>query len=73
MPGFDQTGPQGQGPRTGRGLGSCGGGIGRGFGCGYGRRFRSPKNELVVLEDEEKMLSDELEAVREEIKALKGE
>ncbi|MEX0988637.1 MAG: DUF5320 domain-containing protein [Bacteroidales bacterium] len=23
MPGFDRTGPNGQGPRTGRGLGKC--------------------------------------------------
>ncbi|MFZ6031188.1 MAG: DUF5320 domain-containing protein [Chloroflexota bacterium] len=23
MPGFDRTGPQGAGPRTGRGMGSC--------------------------------------------------
>ncbi|MBN1312306.1 MAG: DUF5320 domain-containing protein, partial [Anaerolineae bacterium] len=25
MPGRDRTGPQGAGPRTGRGLGDCGG------------------------------------------------
>jgi hypothetical protein len=25
MPGFDRTGPAGQGPRSGRGLGKCGG------------------------------------------------
>jgi hypothetical protein len=24
MPGFDRTGPMGEGPRTGRGLGRCG-------------------------------------------------
>ncbi len=24
MPGFDSTGPMGQGPKTGRGLGGCG-------------------------------------------------
>ncbi len=23
MPGFDRTGPEGQGPKTGRGLGKC--------------------------------------------------
>jgi len=53
MPGFDQTGPMGQGPMTGRGMGRCAGaapgygfgfGRGRGFGCfprgmGYGRGF----------------------------------
>ena len=27
MPGFDGTGPKGQGPRTGRGHGKCGGSV----------------------------------------------
>ncbi len=41
MPRFDRTGPQGQGPMTGRGMGPCGGGMayGRGFGRGMGRGF----------------------------------
>ncbi len=47
MPGFNQTGPNGQGPMTGRGLGQCNDanaqpvyGRGRGFfGCGRGRSF----------------------------------
>ena len=38
MPGRDNTGPLGQGPKTGRGRGFCGGG-GRGRG-GYGRGWR---------------------------------
>lgn len=47
MPGGDRTGPRGQGPMTGRGLGYCngfnspgftrGGGMGYGWGRGYGR------------------------------------
>ena len=46
MPRGDQTGPQGQGPMTGRGLGHCSGSDqpgyvygdpGRGYGPGYGR------------------------------------
>ena len=39
MPAQDRTGPQGQGPLTGRGLGPCGRGLarGRGFGMGRGR------------------------------------
>jgi len=53
MPGFDGTGPEGRGPRTGRGLGRCNPdntnpttdvaendfpyGRGRGYGRGYGR------------------------------------
>ena len=41
MPGFDGTGPFGQGPRTGWGMGYCGPGRGRprrfyGFGAGRG-------------------------------------
>jgi len=41
MPGFDGTGPQGQGPLTGRGLGYCAGAVpvGRGRGIGLGRGF----------------------------------
>ncbi|MBN2392478.1 MAG: DUF5320 domain-containing protein [Anaerolineae bacterium] len=42
MPGGDRTGPQGQGPRTGRGLGDCAPTdqprLGFGFGFGLGRR-----------------------------------
>ncbi|MDD5638716.1 MAG: DUF5320 domain-containing protein [Candidatus Pacebacteria bacterium] len=76
MPRFDGTGPLGQGPRTGRGLGPCGGGMRCGCWGGYGygfRRFISPKNELAALEDEEKMLEEELAAVREEKAALKDQ
>lgn len=45
MPGFDRTGPQGQGPMTGGGRGRCattaqGAGFGRGYGQGKGRGFR---------------------------------
>ncbi|MFO8133244.1 MAG: DUF5320 domain-containing protein [Thermoplasmatota archaeon] len=53
MPAGDKTGPEGRGPRTGRGLGYCagydtpgytkgmprGGGYGRGYGRGFGRGF----------------------------------
>jgi hypothetical protein len=41
MPNQDSTGPNGQGARTGRGMGNCNGqggaGIGRGAGRGLGR------------------------------------
>ncbi|MFW6125047.1 MAG: DUF5320 domain-containing protein [Pirellulales bacterium] len=48
MPGGDRTGPRGEGPRTGWGMGYCGpdpaaesspqgAGFGRGFGFGFGR------------------------------------
>ncbi|MBW1992274.1 MAG: DUF5320 domain-containing protein [Deltaproteobacteria bacterium] len=39
MPGFDGTGPWGQGPGTGWGLGPCGAGRRRGYGFGFGRGF----------------------------------
>lgn len=38
MPYRDGTGPQGQGPRTGRGQGNCAGQGGAGWGRGFGRR-----------------------------------
>ena len=38
MPGFDRTGPTGQGPRTGRGLGQCGRGGGSGINRSQSRR-----------------------------------
>ncbi|MDK2954798.1 MAG: hypothetical protein PWQ57_294 [Desulfovibrionales bacterium] len=43
MPGFDGSGPNGQGPMSGRGMGYCAAGagrepgFGRGRGCGRGR------------------------------------
>jgi len=73
MPKLDGTGPAGQGAKTGRGMGTCGGGMMRGCGCYGRRRFISPKNELTALEQEEKMLEEELSAVREEKKALSDE
>lgn len=41
MPGFDQTGPVGYGPGTGRGMGPCGAGMafGRGGRMGMGGRM----------------------------------
>ena len=76
MPKYNGTGPSGYGPGTGWGMGPCGAGMRRGYGRwgGYGfGRFISPKNELAALEDEEKMLKEELEAIREEKAALKGQ
>jgi len=70
MPRFDSTGPLGQGPRTGRGLGPCG----RGYGYGYGyRRFASPKNEAAALEDDIQTLEEELKTLKEEKAALEEE
>lgn len=79
MPKFDGTGPNGAGIGTGRGAGPCGAGGAPGYGFGRGgcargfgapRRFYSPVNDLASLQESEKFLSNELEAVKEEIKAL---
>jgi hypothetical protein len=80
MPKMDGTGPMGQGQQTGRGLGPCNGGIKmswygcrQGWGAGFKRFFRSPKNQLQALEDEEKMLTNELETIRAEKASLKDQ
>lgn len=81
MPYFDGTGPQGQGPMTGRGMGPCGGGfgfgrrgLGRGFGRGRGSRswFSSPTKDQVKndLNQYRKDLEEELEQVKAEQKKL---
>ncbi|HPW47865.1 DUF5320 domain-containing protein [Candidatus Saccharibacteria bacterium] len=85
MPRFDGTGPTGQGPMTGRGMGPCAGGYGcpyAGF-CparrggrffGFGRRFfASPVNNLKALQDEDSALQEEIEALKAEREALKKE
>ncbi|MBW6442369.1 DUF5320 domain-containing protein [Patescibacteria group bacterium] len=68
MPGYDGTGPNGQGPLTGRGLGSCendqiaegyGRGFARGRGYGFRGRFAQPKifqNSRPLTEEEERVL-----------------
>ena len=71
MPRLDGSGPFGQGAGSGRGLGPCGCAFrasARGF--GRGQRFISPKNELSALEEEEKILEQELALLREEKSAL---
>jgi len=74
MPRQDGTGPSGQGPMTGRGLGPCGRGLRRGFGRGMGWRCwgsgRMPYREVSFTEAEEKKL---LEAELKEIELEKQE
>lgn len=70
MPNRDGTGPLGQGPLTGRGLGPCGRGLRRGFGRGFGRGlgWRCWGTFPVTLskEDEKKILEAELEEIEAE-------
>ena len=71
MPGFDKTGPQGFGERTGRGLGNCGertgrglgncvGGMRQGFGCRAGRCGFYGMAGQVNQQDEQKILESDL-------------
>ena len=83
MPGQDRTGPNGQGPMTGRGLGYCSSynapgfanaGFSRGRGLGRGRgfawrakSFQQAIQPQVITEKEEKSY------LQEELKLLKEE
>jgi hypothetical protein len=74
MPKFDGTGPQGMGPRSGRGFGPCGFGMGWGRfgrGRGLGRYFgwnqpQSKEEKLEALSDYKKALEEELEDIKKE-------
>ncbi len=72
MPGQDQTGPQGLGPMTGRGMGQCGGGMRRGF-CGRGFGFRPRLSTPVTLtkDDEKRILEADLKEIESEKEAIK--
>lgn len=80
MPGQDRTGPFGQGPLTGRGLGPCGRGIGfrrgfRGFGRGMGYGFQpvqfSESDEKKILEQELQDIESEKKEIEKRLKELK--
>ena len=71
MPAQDGTGPLGEGPLTGRGLGPCGRGMRRGFGKGFRRGFCRPKYIAGFSEkDEKKILEAELEEIDLEKKEI---
>lgn len=81
MPGFDKTGPQGQGLMTGRGFGPCGRGMKmsmgrrRGYGRGLGRYFgwNVPQTKEEKIEDIEaykKALHEEMEDIEKELADL---
>ncbi|MEA3329956.1 MAG: DUF5320 domain-containing protein [Nanoarchaeota archaeon] len=87
MPQGDQTGPQGQGPLTGRGLGICRGmrrgfnrGAGRGFGRGFNQRagfagLNGVNQQPVELnkEQEKKVLEAELAELEAEKNQIEKE
>jgi predicted Fe-S protein YdhL (DUF1289 family) len=72
MPGRDGTGPFGEGPLTGRGMGPCGRGLAFRRGC---RRWSNDRMRPVILsKDEQKsVLNSELKEIEEEIKELERE
>jgi len=63
MPGFDGTGPQGQGPLTGRGLGPCGCGMRRGFGRGFGKGLGFRRQVTLTKDEEKKILEAEIKEI----------
>lgn len=73
MPGFNGTGPIGQGSMTGRGFGPCGVGLGWrrkfGMGRGMGRYFcwNWPQNQA----DQKQALADYRQALEEELADVK--
>jgi hypothetical protein len=68
MPYQDGSGPLGFGPLTGRGFGPCGRGLKRGFGRGFGFRYREPVN--LTKEEERKILEAELKEIESEKKEI---
>jgi len=66
MPRFDKTGPQGQGPMTGRGLGLCG--RGKGLKRYFGRNTSQTKEEKIEdVQAYKKALQEEMEDVEQEL------
>ncbi len=75
MPKQNGTGPWGMGAGAGWGLGPCGMGFRRGFGRGFGRfwRFGSeirPNDEKQMLEEEAKILEEDLNCIKERLSEL---
>lgn len=74
MPQQDGTGPMGQGPMTGRGLGPCVRGFG--FRRGFGRRWFQPNQFVQPVQyseaDEKKILQEELKEIEAESKEIQN-
>ena len=84
MPQGDRTGPNGQGPMTGRGLGFCSGsntpgymnsgfgrGMGRGQGRGHGRGFGF--RQQTVMQPQVITEAQQKEMLKQELEAIKTE
>ncbi len=75
MPGMDKTGPLGQGPLTGRGLGQCraGAGFRKGFGRGIGRGFGFRRFAMVPTQTMELTQANEKQILEQELKEIELE
>ena len=88
MPQGDRTGPNGQGPMTGRGAGYCAGfaapgfmnaGFGRGFGRGmgrgrgFGRRFMTMPQPQIIPQEVELTAPEEKKILEADLTDLKTE
>jgi len=84
MPGKDGTGPYGQGPRTGRGFGPCGGypaypcyGYGMGYGRGMG--FRRVRRGFPIMpvpyepEQEKAILEDQVKYLENQLEQVRNQ
>jgi len=73
MPRFDGRGPfWGGGPGAGWGRGPCG--YGRGWGWGYYPSYpSSPKEEKEILEDDVKIMEEDLKAAKARLNELKDQ
>ncbi len=79
MPRYNGTGPLGQGPLSGRGMGYCAersqsydarGYGGRRMACGMGRGFKRGLGFAPMVSERE-MLQDHMRSLEEELKAVK--
>ena len=87
MPGYDGTGPNGQGQMTGRGMGYCAGypvpgcmnpgfrrGMGQGFGRGRGFRWRQMiTSDPQIAQEQPADKEETLEALEDKRKAIEQE
>lgn len=64
MPRLDKMGPQGQGPRTGRGLGNC---QGNGVGWGLEKGNKILTNKVFNKEEQKKILEEKKRDIEQEI------
>lgn len=84
MPGGNGTGPLGQGPMTGRGLGVCAGAVPAGYGMGLGRRrgfgrgfepypTAAPVSGKELLETRKQMLQASLDLLNKQLEDFSEE